>query len=319
MLWEVNPDGNQGPRLGPDLRGLEARGADLRIAWPRIATSTSRSRAHGDPQNVPGVRATPELFNVLKSNAALGRTFTADEAVVGADRVVVLSHGFWTRALGARCVSHRTRHPTRLRALHRRRRDAAGVRVPDQHRRGSVDAAGVRSEGHARPIAARAIADGGRAARRGRHRWPAGAGRMSACSRRAIAASPSRQQRRMGRARRGGAGTTSRRVAAGADGADGRRGIPAADRLRQHGQPAAGAALEPSPRDGGARRARREPLGSGAAGDRREPAARRSPAACSALPAPSLDCGCSATLPEARAAADGTDPARRRRAAFSPR
>ena len=31
----------------------------------------------------------------------LGRTFVADEAVVGADRVVVLSHGFWTRELGA--------------------------------------------------------------------------------------------------------------------------------------------------------------------------------------------------------------------------
>ena len=29
----------------------------------------------------------------------MGRTFTADEAVVGNDRVVVLSHGFWTRAL----------------------------------------------------------------------------------------------------------------------------------------------------------------------------------------------------------------------------
>jgi putative ABC transport system permease protein len=31
----------------------------------------------------------------------LGRTFTRDEAVVGADRVVVLSHGFWSRALGS--------------------------------------------------------------------------------------------------------------------------------------------------------------------------------------------------------------------------
>src|SRR6185436_17118188 len=45
--------------------------------------------------------ATPELFNVLKSNAVLGRTFTRDESVVGNDRVVVLSHGFWTRALSA--------------------------------------------------------------------------------------------------------------------------------------------------------------------------------------------------------------------------
>ncbi|HZL93880.1 MAG TPA: ABC transporter permease, partial [Vicinamibacterales bacterium] len=45
------------------------------------------------------MKATPGLFNVLKSQATLGRTFTADEAVVGNDRVVVLSHGFWSRAL----------------------------------------------------------------------------------------------------------------------------------------------------------------------------------------------------------------------------
>ncbi len=81
------------------------------------------------------------------------------------------------------------------------------------------------------------------------------------------------QQRRMERARGGCARPIGRRVAAGVDGADGRGGIPAADRLRQHGEPAAGAAVEPSSRNGRARRARREPMGSGAAGHRREPAA----------------------------------------------
>ncbi|MDP3719452.1 MAG: ABC transporter permease [Acidobacteriota bacterium] len=100
VLWEVNPDGNQGPVSIPTFED-----------WQREATSLESLAAYrhvdfsykgtGDPQNVPGLRATPDLFKVLKSNAALGRTFTADEAVPGADRVVVLSHGFWTRVLAA--------------------------------------------------------------------------------------------------------------------------------------------------------------------------------------------------------------------------
>ena len=65
------------------------------------------------------------------------------------------------------------------------------------------------------------------------------------------------QQRWLDGARGSGARAARRRVAAGADGADGRGGIPAADRLRQHGQPAAGAAVEPAARDGRARGAGR--------------------------------------------------------------
>jgi hypothetical protein len=56
----------------------------------------------GTPENVSAVRATPELFAVLKANAAVGRPFRADEAIAGSDRVAVISHGFWERAFGAR-------------------------------------------------------------------------------------------------------------------------------------------------------------------------------------------------------------------------
>ncbi len=80
-----------------------------------------------------------------------------------------------------------------------------------------------------------------------------------------IAIGIQRQQRSLDGARDSSARAAGGRVAAGADGADGRGGIPAADRLRQHGQPAAGAAVEPAARDGRARGAGCEPLGSGAA------------------------------------------------------
>ncbi|MEO6064227.1 MAG: ABC transporter permease, partial [Lysobacterales bacterium] len=100
ILWEVNPDGNQGPVSVPTFEDWkrEAKTLESLAAYRHVDFSF---KGQGDPQNVPGLRATADLFNVLKSNAALGRTFTADESVVGADRVVVLSHGFWSRALGA--------------------------------------------------------------------------------------------------------------------------------------------------------------------------------------------------------------------------
>ena len=98
ILWEVNPDGNQGPVSVPTFEDWkrEAKSFESLAAYRHIDLSF---KGTGDPQNVPALKATPDLFNVLKSQASLGRTFTADEAVVGKDRVVVLSHGFWTRAL----------------------------------------------------------------------------------------------------------------------------------------------------------------------------------------------------------------------------
>lgn len=100
VVWEVNPEGNQGPVSVPTFEDWkrEAKTFESMAAYRHVDFSFKGS---GDPQNVPGLRATPELFTVLKSNAALGRTFTRDESVVGADRVVVLSHGFWSRMLGA--------------------------------------------------------------------------------------------------------------------------------------------------------------------------------------------------------------------------
>ncbi|MBY0493007.1 MAG: ABC transporter permease [Cyanobacteria bacterium] len=100
ILWEVNPDGNQGPVSVPTFEDWkrEAKSFESLAAYRHVDLSF---KGTGDPQNVPALKATPDLFNVLKSQAALGRTFTTDEAVVGNDRVVVLSHGFWSRALAA--------------------------------------------------------------------------------------------------------------------------------------------------------------------------------------------------------------------------
>jgi putative ABC transport system permease protein len=100
VLWEVNPEGNQDRVSVPtfedwkkELRSFESLAAFRQVDFSYAGT--------GDPRNVPGVRATPDLFQVLRANARVGRTFTPDESIVGADRVVVVSDGFWRRVLGA--------------------------------------------------------------------------------------------------------------------------------------------------------------------------------------------------------------------------
>jgi putative ABC transport system permease protein len=100
VLWEVSPEGNQDRVSVPTFEDWKknVRAFESMAAYRHVDFSYAGS---GDPRNVPGVRATPDLFSVLHANARLGRTFTADESVVGADRVVVVSHGFWERVLGS--------------------------------------------------------------------------------------------------------------------------------------------------------------------------------------------------------------------------
>ncbi|MEZ5293054.1 MAG: ABC transporter permease [Vicinamibacterales bacterium] len=100
LVWEVNPEGNLDRVSVPtfDDWSREARTFQSLAAFRQVDFSYAGT---GDPLNVPGVRATPGLFTVLQASAALGRTFTPEEAVVDADRVVVVGHGFWTRQLGA--------------------------------------------------------------------------------------------------------------------------------------------------------------------------------------------------------------------------
>ena len=100
VLWEVNPEGNLDRVSIPAYQDWKAdsRSLEALAAYRQVDFTFAGS---GDPLSVSGVRATPELFAVLKARPAFGRTFTAEEAVLGADRVVVVSHGFWQRALGA--------------------------------------------------------------------------------------------------------------------------------------------------------------------------------------------------------------------------
>mgnify|MGYP001033083978 CR=1 FL=1 len=56
---------------------------------------------HGDPEEVPAAYVTGEFFDVFGTEAALGRTLRPRDDVDGFNRVVVVSHDYWTRRFGA--------------------------------------------------------------------------------------------------------------------------------------------------------------------------------------------------------------------------
>ena len=60
-----------------------------------IGTEGYETGFEGSPQRVNGEYVTPDYFRVLRCQPFLGRAFTAEEATVGKDRVVVLSYGLW--------------------------------------------------------------------------------------------------------------------------------------------------------------------------------------------------------------------------------
>ena len=54
-----------------------------------------------EPEQIQAMRVSPNLFAVLRAAPALGRTFASEEQQPGRDKVVLLSHGLWTRRFGA--------------------------------------------------------------------------------------------------------------------------------------------------------------------------------------------------------------------------
>ncbi len=51
--------------------------------------------ADGAPQKLFGIYTTPSLFRLLRVRPLLGRAFTEEEAVLGKEKVVLLSYGLW--------------------------------------------------------------------------------------------------------------------------------------------------------------------------------------------------------------------------------
>src|SRR5688500_2651233 len=68
----------------------------LGVSLPTIRTLTSA----GEAARLVGTRLTPSIFSMLAVHPALGRPLQPEEAVAGADTVIILSHSTWQRYFG---------------------------------------------------------------------------------------------------------------------------------------------------------------------------------------------------------------------------
>jgi putative ABC transport system permease protein len=106
LLWETNPLGKQ--LVGFDnLPGATANFVD----WQRQSDTFEGMAAldswnvvltgADEPQRLTGVRASANLFSLLRAKPLMGRTFLPEEDRPGSNRVVVISHGLWQRRFGS--------------------------------------------------------------------------------------------------------------------------------------------------------------------------------------------------------------------------
>jgi len=99
VLWEENPNGS--PDLVAPLTYVDwknqSRTVTSMVAFRQLRYAFA---GPGVPLDVPSVRGTANLFEMLGATAALGRTFVPEEQQPGADRVAVLSRSFWERHFG---------------------------------------------------------------------------------------------------------------------------------------------------------------------------------------------------------------------------
>ncbi len=102
FVWNSYPKGGGEPSNVsiPDYldRRSEAPSIeDATLFTPRAITLTDGAQ----PEQLVGLAVTPSFFTTLRRNPVLGRPFREDDARIGADRFVILTHGLWTSHFAA--------------------------------------------------------------------------------------------------------------------------------------------------------------------------------------------------------------------------
>ena len=99
LVWEKSPRTDQNViNLGnfSDWKEQNQVFTDMAVFFDRSFNLTG----DGEPEEVTGQLGTTNLFSVLGTNPALGRTFVDDDGRDGQPRVVVISYGLWQRRFG---------------------------------------------------------------------------------------------------------------------------------------------------------------------------------------------------------------------------
>ncbi len=100
MLWEVSPEGrHQNTTSRANFRAWR----DQSTSFQHVAAFSDQRfnlTGDGEPEEVSGQLALPEIFKVLGVDPILGRTLLPEDAEPGKPLVAVLSYGLWQRRFG---------------------------------------------------------------------------------------------------------------------------------------------------------------------------------------------------------------------------
>lgn len=98
-IWSTRTDRDKAVFSIPDFIDYREQGQGLEeiAAFAQWNTNLTES---GDPEQLSGVRLTPNAFRMLGVEAIAGRTILPDDGTAGKDSVVVLKHGLWQRRFG---------------------------------------------------------------------------------------------------------------------------------------------------------------------------------------------------------------------------
>jgi putative ABC transport system permease protein len=101
-IWEENPasDIKREPASGPNFTDWKNQNSvfENMTGFTKYNPILTES---GEPERITGTIVSSSFFDVLKAQAAMGRTFLPEEDQKGKDKVVVLSQGLWQRRFGA--------------------------------------------------------------------------------------------------------------------------------------------------------------------------------------------------------------------------
>ena len=100
MVYDTQPACNTCPASFPKYHDWKSRN-QVFVAMAGITQAGFVMSGQGDPTQVVGQRATSTLLDVFQVQPLMGRWFSESEDQPGARKVVVISHGFWTRTFNA--------------------------------------------------------------------------------------------------------------------------------------------------------------------------------------------------------------------------
>ncbi|MEM7350201.1 MAG: ABC transporter permease [Acidobacteriota bacterium] len=104
VIWVHNDNEGLGIRhfnlSAADFLDIQEKNGVFESMAAVMSANFSLTGEGSTPQRVSGLQVTADYFRVYGAQPLIGRTFSGDDESSGAERVVILNHGFWQRQFG---------------------------------------------------------------------------------------------------------------------------------------------------------------------------------------------------------------------------